>query len=208
MNSIKLPKQLQLLTEQFVFQWQVNNRFRWMIRSVGYIALFYCALTLNDFRREHSENLSLLQHKSVRLTQLKNQTDWPERLAAEAAVSEKIIGKLWSASSPSLAEADLQNLLRDLLASHHAQNVRLRLSPSEPLSIGGRDMLKVTAEASGNLAVADINHLFKSIADQPKHLYIDRLSFSAQGSGQISLYVTAYFTLVQTVSPSESMNVN
>ncbi|RZA07816.1 MAG: hypothetical protein EOO68_02900, partial [Moraxellaceae bacterium] len=131
---------------QFQEQLQANQRLRWMVWGIVYIFIFYFSLVLNDWRLEHNQSVAQLQRTSIRLDQLKHQTQWPERWQQEKAVGEKLRAKLWETQSESLAEADLQNYLRKLMNDHNAQNYRPRLAPTERVTIGGETLIKVAAE--------------------------------------------------------------
>ncbi len=182
---------------QFNEQLQANQRLRWMMWGIAYIFVFYFSLVLNDWRQEHNQTVAQLQRTSVKLTQLKDQTQWPERWEQEKAVAEKLRVKLWETQSESLAEADLQNYLRKIMNDHNAQSYRPRLAPTERVNIGGQTLIKVAAEVTGTVASSQIDHFMKVLADNAKSLEIERFSYSPQRSGQLNMQVVAYFLIVE-----------
>ena len=182
---------------QFNEQLQTNQRLRWMMWGIAYIFVFYFSLVLNDWRQEHNQVVAQLQRTSVKLDQLKDQTQWPKRWAQEKAVAEKLRVKLWETQSESLAEADLQNYLRKIMNDHNAQNYRPRLAPTERVNIGGEALIKVAAEVTGTVASNQIDHFMKALADNAKSLEIERFSYSPQRSGQLNMQVVAYFLIVE-----------
>ncbi len=182
---------------QFQDQLQANQRLRWMMWGIAYIFIFYFSLVLNDWRQEHNQAVALLERTSARLDQLKHQTQWPERWQQEKAVAEKLRGKLWETQSESLAEADIQNYLRKLMNDHNAQNYRPRLAPTERVTIGGENLIKVTAEVTGAITSTQIDHFMKALADNPKRVEIARFSYSPQRSGQLNMQVAAYFLIAE-----------
>ncbi len=181
---------------QFQEQLEANQRLRWMMWGIAYIFVFYFSLVLNDWRQEHNQTVAQLQRTSIKLDQLKHQTQWPERWTQEKEVGEKLHGKLWETQSESLAEADLQNYLRKLMNDHNAQNYRPRLAPTERVTIGGETLIKVAAEVTGAVATNQIDHFMKAMADNSKALEVERFSYSPQRSGQLNMQVAAYFLVV------------
>jgi hypothetical protein len=200
---------LQPLWMQLREQWQANQRLRWLVWSVVYIVLFYVGLVLNDWRQLHNEAVAQLQRTSVKLDQLQHQTQWSERWQHEQVVGEKLRAKLWEAQSDNLAEADLQNFLRKIMTGHGMQNYRPRLAPTERVSLGGESVIKVTAEVSGVVAVGQIDHLMKALADNPKSLSIERFNYNPQAGGQLTMHIVAYFLVAKSseaVSSADSLS--
>jgi hypothetical protein len=190
---------LQILLAPFWLQFQrqldANQRLRWMMWGVVYIVIFYVGLTLAEWRDERAQKIELLSRTSIKLNQLEHQKQWSERRAKEKEVATGLRAKLWETQSESFAEADVQNYLRRLMADHKAQNYRPRLAPTERIELGGETLVKVTAEVSGSVAVDQIDHLLKAIADNPKLLDIQRFNYSAQRGGQLDLILSAYFVI-------------
>lgn len=184
-----LPHWLQLQQ-----QTAANPRLRWMLWAVLYILLMYLALSMGDWRTQQQQSINQLQRTALKLQALESQTEWAERWAAEQAVSTQLQARLWQANSIGLAEADLQNYLRNLINNHNGDGLRLRLAPTETLVIAGETLFKVSADLSAVLSVAQIDSLMRAMADHPQALLVERFSYSAQRSGQFSMLVTAYFS--------------
>lgn len=188
------------LRQRFAPQWlqlqdqlQANQRLRWMLWGIAYIFIIYFALTLGEWRQPHNDALAQLQRTSAKLDQLQHQTHWAERQQQEQQLADKLRSKLWVAQSESLAEADLQNYARRLMADHNVQNLRLRLAPTEKVQIAGENLFKVTADINGAIGLTEADHLLKSMADNPRLLVIERYSYAPQRAGQLAMLVTAYF---------------
>ncbi len=182
---------------QFQQQANANPRLRWMLWGILYIFLMYFALSLGEWRAEQAQSINQLQRTAIKLAQLETQTEWPQRWADEKQVSEQLNKRLWKATTPGLAEADLQNYLRNLLNNHNADGVRLRLAPTETLVIGGESLFKVSAEVSGVIGSTRINALMRAMAEHPQILLVERFSYSPQRAGQLSLLVTGYFSAAE-----------
>lgn len=178
---------------QFNEQLQANQRLRWMIWGIAYIFIFYFSLVLSDWRQEQNQMVEQLQRTSVRLDQLKHQTEWPERWVQEKVVAEKLRVKLWETQSEGLAEADVQNYLRKLMTDHSAQNYRPRLASPERITLGGEELIKVTAEVTGSVVVGQIDHLLKALADNPKRISIEQFNYLPQSNGQLTMHLAVYF---------------
>jgi hypothetical protein len=161
----------------------------------------YFALSLGEWRAEQVQGINQLQRTAIKLEQLESQTEWPQRWVDEKQVSEQLNKRLWKATTPGLAEADLQNYLRNLMNNHNADGVRLRLAPTETLVIGGETLFKVSAEVSGVISSAQINTLMRAMAEYPQVLLVERFSYSPQRAGQLSLLVTGYFSAAEEHLP-------
>jgi hypothetical protein len=181
-------------------QVSTNPRLRWMLWGILYI-LMYFALSLGEWRAEQVQGINQLQRTAIKLEQLESQTEWPQRWVDEKQVSEQLNKRLWKATTPGLAEADLQNYLRNLMNNHNADGVRLRLAPTETLVIGGETLFKVSAEVSGVISSAQINTLMRAMAEYPQVLLVERFSYSPQRAGQLSLLVTGYFSAAEEHLP-------
>ena len=179
---------------QFQQQANANPRLRWMLWGVLYIFLMYFALSLGEWRAEQQQGINQLQRTAIKLQQLKSETEWPERQAAETEVAQQLSQRLWKAKTPGLAEADLQNHLRQLMANYNADGLRLRLAPTETLMLGGETLLKVSADVSAVIGVAQIDPLMRAMAEDKRALLVERFAYSPQRAGQLSLLVTAYFS--------------
>lgn len=186
-------------------QVSTNSRLRWMLWGILYIFLMYFALSLGEWRAEQVQGINQLQRTAIKLEQLESQTEWPQRWVDEKQVSEQLNKRLWKATTPGLAEADLQNYLRNLMNNHNADGVRLRLAPTETLVIGGETLFKVSADVSGVISSAQINALMRTMAEYPQVLLVERFSYSPQRAGQLSLLVTGYFSAAEELS-SEAGN--
>ncbi len=180
---------------QFQSQLDANQRLRWMMWGVVYIVIFYVGLTLGEWRDERAQNIEMLSRTSIKLNQLEHQTQWSERWAKEKDVATGLRAKLWETQSESFAEADVQNYLRRLMTDHNVQNYRPRLAPTERIELGGETLIKVTAEVSGSVAIDQIDHLLKVVADNPKLLDIQRFNYGAQRGGQLDFMLAVYFVI-------------
>lgn len=182
---------------QFQQQANANPRLRWMLWGVLYIFLMYFALSLGDWRVEQAQSINQLQRTVIKLEQLESQTEWPERWADEKTISAQLNQRLWRATTPGLAEADLQNYLRLLMNTHNVEGLRLRLAPTETLVLGGETLFKVSADVSGVIDPTQINSLIRTIAEHPQVLLVERFSYSPQRAGQLNLLVTGYFSAAE-----------
>lgn len=181
-------------------QTATNPRLRWMLWGVVYIFLLYFALSLGDWRAEQQQSINQLQRTSLKLNQLEAQTQWPEHLLAEQQIGQQLSERLWKAKSPGLAEADLQNYLREQINNHQGEGLRLRLAPTETLAVGSKTLFKVSVEVSAVIQVTQIDALMRALAEDQRALVVERFSYSPQRSGQLGLLVTTYFLAVDESS--------
>jgi hypothetical protein len=178
---------------QLVQQAGTNTRLRWMLWAIVYIFLIFIALSLAEVRQKQARTITQLQRTAERLEQLESQTDWPQRLAGEQTAAIQLRKRFWMANTPGLAEADLQNYLRGLANEQSGDGLRLRLAPTESISIGDVTLFKVSADMSVMINPLRINSFIKSMANDSRILVVDRFGYGAQRSGQVNILVTAYF---------------
>jgi hypothetical protein len=201
----KLHQLLLSFNAQLQSQLEANQRLRWMVWGIAYILVLYLALSLHDWRQAGDETIAQLQRTSNKLDQLQHQTQWPERLQHEQQLSTQLRTRLWEAQSESLAEADVQNYLRRLMADHNAANYRPRLAPTEKVEMGGESLIKVTAEVSSSVTADQINHLLKALADNSRFIAIERFGYAPQRGGQFDMMVSAYFLMVEAAPTAASV---
>lgn len=195
LHKILYPHWLQLQQ-----QTAANPRLRWMLWGVLYIFLLYFALSLGEWRAEQQQAISQLQRTAQKLEQLKSQTEWPERLVAEQQAGQQLSERLWKAQSAGLAEADLQNFLRQQLNSYQGDGLRLRLAPTESITLGGESLFKVSTEVTAVIQASQIDAFTRALAEDNRALVVERFSYSPQRGGQLSFLVTAYFLQIDESS--------
>ena len=199
LHKTLLPHWLQLQQ-----QTAANPRLRWMLWGILYIFLIYFALSLGEWRTGQQQEISQLQRTAIKLEHLESQTEWPERWADEQQISEQLKAKLWKAATPALAEADLQNYLRSLMTRVDARDTRLRLAPTETLTMGDETLFKVSADVSGIVGSARINDLMLAMANHPQVLLIERFNYGPQRGGQLGMLVIGYFSA--SVAPASEVS--
>lgn len=181
-------------------QTAANPRLRWMLWGVLYIFFLYFALSLGEWRAEQQQAINQLQRTAQKLDQLEAQTEWPERLATEQQTGQQLSERLWKAQSAGLAEADLQNFLRQQINSYQGDGLRLRLAPTEPITLGGESLFKVSAEVTAVIQASQIDALIRALAEDKRALVVERFSYSSQRGGQLSFLVAAYFLQIDESS--------
>lgn len=179
-------------------QASANPRLRWMLWGILYIFLIYFALSLGDWRAEQQQSINQLQRTAIKLDQLESQTEWPQRWEAEKATGTQLQQRLWKATTIGLAEADLQNYLRNLINNHNGDGLRLRLAPTETVVLGGESLFKVSADVSAVINATQIDNLMRAMAENPQSLLVERFGYSPQRTGQFNMLVTAYFSSAET----------
>ena len=127
--------------------------------------------------------------------------DWPQLLAAERAVHEKIDALLWQAESEGLAQARLQAVLGDMVANVGIRNARVRSGVSQPLP-ELPTVWRVQMRISGNCEPAVALRLLHDLAKHPQKLVADRLDYIRSNS-RLTVLVSGYFSL-RGASPSRT----
>ena len=128
--------------------------------------------------------------------------DWPQLLAAERAVHEKIDALLWQAESEGLAQARLQAVLGDMVADVGIRSARVRSGVSQPLP-ELPTVWRVQMRISGNCEPAVALRLLHDLAKHPQKLVADRLDYIRSNS-RLTVLVSGYFSLRRGASPSRT----
>ena len=117
--------------------------------------------------------------------------DWPELLAAEKAVHDTLAARFWQAETEGLAQAQLQQALRDLGERLELRNTRIRagLTRAVPELPG---VCQVQARFRSTYRDGDELRLLHALATFDRKLVADRLQLSDRTSA-VTVIVSAYF---------------
>ena len=118
-------------------------------------------------------------------------TDWPELLAAEKTVHDTLAARFWQAETEGLAQAQLQQALREMGERLDLRNVRIRagLTRAVPELPG---VCQVQARFRSTYRDGDELRLLYALATFDRKLVADRLQLTDRTSA-VTVIVSAYF---------------
>lgn len=118
-------------------------------------------------------------------------TDWPELLAAERAVHDTLAARSWQAATEGLAQAQLQQALREMGERLDLRNVRIRagLTRAVPELPG---VCQVQARFRSTYRDGDELRLLYALATFDRKLVADRLQLTDR-TYAVTVIVSAYF---------------
>ena len=116
-------------------------------------------------------------------------TDWPELLAAEQAIHSTLAARFWQAETEGLAQAQLQQALREMADRLNLRNTRIRagLTRAVPELPG---VCQVQARFRSTYREGDELRLLYALATSDRKLVADRLQLTDRTA---AVTVSAYF---------------
>ncbi|MCY3814657.1 MAG: hypothetical protein OXH15_22995 [Gammaproteobacteria bacterium] len=117
--------------------------------------------------------------------------DWPELLAAEQSIHGELAARFWQAETEGLAQAQLQQALRDVAERLDLRDTRILASLTRAVpDIPG--VCQVQARFRSTYRRGDELRLLYALATFERKLVADRLELSRRNSA-VSVMVSAYF---------------
>ena len=118
-------------------------------------------------------------------------TDWPELLAAEKAVYDTLAARFWRAETEGLAQAQLQQALREMADRLNLRNTRIRagLTRAVPELPG---VCQVQARFRATYREGEELRLLYTLATSDRKLVADRLQLSDRAA-VVTVIASAHF---------------
>ena len=142
---------------------------------------------LAEASQAHADETRLLAGAQFAL----QRRDWPDLLAAERIVNSELVARLWRAETEGLAQAQLQQALRDVSERLSLRSTRIQagLTRSVP---GLPGVCEVQARFRSIYSPGDELRLLYTFASFERKLIADRLELASRNS-TINVIVSAYF---------------
>ena len=166
---------------------RANPRLGALLIAVPVLLVCWLALMTRDSIDAAREERAPLARRAARLEALASGTEWDARIKAETERLVQWETQVWRAGSADLAAADLQNVLREIIARHLAWN-RLKLAPAEEVpALGG---WRISAEINGKLREEGVLPMLQDIAQHNPRIRIEQLQVSSQRGQTVSLQLS------------------
>lgn len=168
-----------------------NGRLRagvWVLLGLASISL----LTLQRERLDEANFAYATEYRQLAATtNALSRRDWAERLAAERELNERLVARFWRADTEGLAQAQLQQAMRELSEGLELRNPRIRSGVSQYVP-GIPGVCRVQVQMSSEYPPGGELRLVHAIATHPKKLVADRLDMG-RDRFRIMVLLSAHF---------------
>lgn len=167
------------------------------------IALLLAALALQtlDAWRVERQKASIESEQALRrILALKGQDVWLTREKSARQLRDSLKAQLPQVATPGMAQASLQNWLRNITANFDTQNVVIRLNRSAPLE-NMPYVLRVNAALNGALNPRQALALIRQIESAPNLVVVETVALQSDSSSTLHLTVNAYYRIAAGTTP-------
>lgn len=171
-------------------QWQQSPLLRWGGLGIVLILAYYSVLVLDDARAEAEAEVGRLQQQTLRLEQLLQEKNWPERAEAARSLRVQLETRLWQASTPGLAQAELQSWLERSLRKAGLADYRVSVEVLDAEAAPRHWTLGATLQ--GPLDPPALYRLLQAIESHQKLTVVEQLDIEPRAGGYVTLRVRAY----------------
>ncbi|MBO6658531.1 MAG: hypothetical protein JJ934_16690 [Pseudomonadales bacterium] len=179
--------------EPLFLEFQQNVRLRRMAWLIVYLILFYLISFLHDSNVQSRKMNANIADRLTRLESTETIDVWKRRLEYETTFFESLRSTCWDATTPELASADMQTVIRQLAVTYGLKSVRLNLAEAEPYLLAGRRSWLIRAQLDARVERGGIPPLVSALESEQSMFAIERLHFVQGRGGSLSLLLAACF---------------
>lgn len=192
---------LQSLATQLRAEFQANARLRWGGLLIVAIVVFYLLLVLSDVRAEMQREYVQQVQRLDKITSLAGQDEWPQRAEQARELRAALQAQIPSVDTLGLAQASVQSLARDLIAT---SGKPLRVQGETATEVGrGSGIWRVPVVISGGMAPAAALQLIQRIESQPNLVVIEQAIVINRNAGVLTLTMAAFFRVQEATRESD-----
>lgn len=173
---------------------------RWAALAIAMLAAALALQALDKLRVERQKAGIEAEQDLRRILALKGQDVWVAREKSARLLRDSLKAQLPEVNTPGMAQAALQNWLRNITSNFDAQNVVIRLNRTAPLE-SMPEVLKVNAALSGNLSPGQALALIRRIESAPNLVVVETMALQSDSSNTLHLTVNAYYRLAAGPTP-------
>ena len=170
---------------------RTNRRAAAGLLAIGVLVAGYGLLVLDDAIAglRATEKLELQQLQ--RITAVGQESDWPARGAAAAAMRGAYERRLWTAESEGGALADVQDWVTRTARALGIDKLQVRVEAAMPKALP-TDLRRITATISAPQTEETLVNLLEHIASEPRLLVVERLRVQQQPVAMLEMSLVAY----------------
>lgn len=173
---------------------------RWAALAIAMLAAALALQALDKLRMERQKAGIEAEQDLRRILALKGQDVWVAREKSARLLRDSLKAQLPKVNTPGMAQAALQNWLRNITSNFDAQNVVIRLNRTAPLE-SMPEVLKVNAALNGNLSPGQALALIRRIESAPNLVVVETMALQSDSSNTLHLTVNAYYRLAAGPTP-------
>lgn len=173
---------------------------RWAALAIAMLAAAIALQALDKLRVERQKAGIEAEQDLRRILALKGQDVWVTREKSARLLRDSLKAQLPEVNTPGMAQAALQNWLRNITANFDNQNVTIRLNRTAPLE-SMPEVLKVNAALNGNLSPGQALALIRRIESAPNLVVVETMALQSDSSNTLHLTVNAYYRLAAGPTP-------
>lgn len=173
---------------------------RWAGLAIAVLVAALALQALDNWRVERQKAGIEAEQALRRILALKGQDAWLAREKSAQQLRDSLRAQLPQVATPGMAQAALQNWLRNITANFDAQNVVIRINRSAPLE-SMPDVLRVNAALNGNLNPRQALALIRQIESAPNLVVLETVALQSDSSSTLHLTVNAYYRIAAGAKP-------
>ncbi|WP_155953127.1 GspMb/PilO family protein [Pseudoxanthomonas suwonensis] len=174
-------------------QAEANPRLKWAFALIAVLLAALLLQAVDGMRDELQKRAIDEEAKLRRIKALQGQDEWLARADEAERLRDALRAEMPETATPGLAQAALQNWLRDLTAGS-ASRMNVTVDSAVPLEAPA-DVVKVHATIGGNLAPRQALELLRQIESSTNLVVVETLSMRAAPSANFSIGLNAYYRL-------------
>lgn len=173
---------------------------RWAALAIAVLVAALALQALDNLRVERQKAAIEAEQDLRRILALKGQDVWVAREKSAGLLRDSLKAQLPEVNTPGMAQAALQNWLRNITANFEAQNVVIRLNRTAPLE-SMPEVLKVNAALNGSLSPGQALALIRRIESAPNLVVVETMALQSDSSNTLHLTVNAYYRVAAGSKP-------
>ena len=173
---------------------------RWAGLAIAALLAAMALQALDNWRVERQKAAIEAEQSLRRILALKGQDVWLSREKNAVELRDSLRAQLPEVATPGMAQAALQNWLRNVTANFDDQNVAIRLNRTGPLE-DMPDVLRVNAALNGGLNPRQALALIRQIESAPNLVVVETMALQSDSSNTLHLTVNAYYRIPAGESP-------
>jgi len=194
MNAHALPGTLR---QQFKQQLEAAPWLKWAGLGIAVLLALWVMLALADWRRAEQRAAAQAEGNLQRILALNGQEIWLQREKDANLLREGMWAQLPEVATPGLAQAALQNWLREITTN---MEISIRINHSGPVEhLPG--VFQVNASLSGVMPPGRSLQLIRSIETAANLVTVETLRLTNDARASLNLTLNAYYRVPQEPAP-------
>ena len=171
-----------------------NRRLQWALALAMVLLLAFTWQAINSARNQAQRSAINAEMDFRRVRSLQGQDIWLQRAEESGVTYKALLAELPETASPGLAQASLQNWLRETGTAATGRELRVDVQPAVMLSAPERT-LRVTATLNGNVQARQAFNLLNQIESSNNLMVVESVMIRSDLNNIFNLTVNAYYRL-------------